>query len=498
MAALQHSKWLSDFNKERETFKFLNSDTCYCIPCEKSLCVTQKSQILQHAKGAGHKKNVDLKKRKASTSQLQLDTFCERSAKKAKMETIGEKLCKAFVSANIPPEKLNNPIFRGFLEEGFAVAMPSASSLRKTFMPRTYQGVVASIKEDLSGQPIFVSADETTDAAGRYVANIIIGKLSDPYEAPVLAQSLFLDKTNGDTITRAVDDTIRKFWNEFDRKLLKVFVTDAAAYMIKAGKSLKVFYPEMMHLTCFAHGLHRVAEIIREDCPEVNTLISSVKKVFLKAPIRIQLWKDKCELPLPPEPVLTRWTTWVKAALFYADHLEEVKDLVMQLDPEDASSIRNAQQILANPKVASDLVFLKANVAFLPPLLTKLETKGLALHKSLAIMEAAKEALQTIPGDRGSSYLAKYEAVMARNPDFEKIKAISDVLQGKDGSQLPQGVTVSGASSFKFCPGASVDVERSFSVYKSVLTDNRHRLTEENINRIMVTHCYYGNITNDE
>lgn len=58
--------------------------------------------------------------------------------------------------------------------------------------------------------------------------------------------------------------------------------TDAAAYMIAAINSLKVLFPKMLHVTCFAHGLHRLAEYVRHKFPEVNSLISAVKAVFTK------------------------------------------------------------------------------------------------------------------------------------------------------------------------------------------------------------------------
>ena len=60
---------------------------------------------------------------------------------------------------------------------------------------------------------------------------------------------------------------------------------DAAAYMIAAGGALKTLYPNMLHLTCFAHGLHRLAEFIRLEFPEFNSLISSTKHVFVKVRI---------------------------------------------------------------------------------------------------------------------------------------------------------------------------------------------------------------------
>jgi len=72
--------------------------------------------------------------------------------------------------------------------------------------------------------------------------------------------------------------------------------------MVKAGSTIRVLYPKIIYITCLTHALHRVAEQIHSDFPLVDKLISSVKKVFLKCPARIQIFKDEApELSLPPK-----------------------------------------------------------------------------------------------------------------------------------------------------------------------------------------------------
>ena len=52
---------------------------------------------------------------------------------------------------------------------------------------------------------------------------------------------------------------------------------------------------------------------MREMFPLVNALISQVKKVFEKAMARIAKFKEaQPNLRLPPEPVVTRWGTWLQ------------------------------------------------------------------------------------------------------------------------------------------------------------------------------------------
>lgn len=59
-------------------------------------------------------------------------------------------------------------------------------------------------------------------------------------------------------------------------------VTDAAAYMLSSMRSMQTLFPKMLHVTCFAHGLHRLAEFIRGEFEIVNKLIAKVKAVFVK------------------------------------------------------------------------------------------------------------------------------------------------------------------------------------------------------------------------
>ena len=82
----------------------------------------------------------------------------------------------------------------------------------------------------------------------------------------------------------------------------------------------------MNHVTCVCHGLSRVAEEIRDRFPDVDQLIAQTKKVFLKAPSRVVRYREMCGLPLPPEPVLTRWGTWLSQKIIFSrKHLSLIK-----------------------------------------------------------------------------------------------------------------------------------------------------------------------------
>jgi hypothetical protein len=62
-------------------------------------------------------------------------------------------------------------------------------------------------------------------------------------------------------------------------------------------------------------------------------------------------------------------------------------------------------------------------------------------------------------------------------------QTISDVLSSKTDT-LPANISVSNIMGYMYAPITSVDVERSFSVYKSLFRSNRHRLNEDNIEKL--------------
>ncbi|KRY27042.1 hypothetical protein T01_642 [Trichinella spiralis] len=187
------------------------------------------------------------------------NTFVADSSSKSQFLT---DLCMAFIDAGIPLWKLENKSLRGFLEKYTKQHIPSESSLRKNYIDNNFNNVMDRIRRKVAYNKTWVSIDEMIDPVRRFVANVVIGTL----EADQLSKE------------------------------------SEKAYDMKMSFFL---FPNMLHLTCLAHGLHRIAEHVRCLYPDVDRLISNVKKLFLKAPSRVQLFKAMApEIPLPPQPYL--------------------------------------------------------------------------------------------------------------------------------------------------------------------------------------------------
>ncbi|XP_017485054.1 PREDICTED: uncharacterized protein LOC108373642, partial [Rhagoletis zephyria] len=156
--------------------------------------------------------------------------------------------------------------------------------------------------------------------------------------------------------------------------------------------------------------------------------LSCIKSIFVKAPSRRKKFKTTYpQLPLPPMPSTTRWSTWLKAAEYYNENFFEIKCLVESLSDEDNESIRIAKNLLASDTIVSDLAFIKSNFAVIHRSLEwwSLETKGLCLKNSLKEVKNVKKSLKQLDN---RAFLNKFEAVFARNVGFKDIQVIEKLL----------------------------------------------------------------------
>ncbi|XP_067008466.2 uncharacterized protein [Anabrus simplex] len=152
----------------------------------------------------------------------------------------------------------------------------------------------------------------------------------------------------------------------------------------------------MLHVTCLAHALHRVAEELCEKSSSVNSVISSVKKIFIKALSRIRAFKTMHpELPLPPEPILTRWRTWILAALYYAENHRAVEEVINTFDEAEAKAAFKMKSLMLA------LIFIKAYMSVIPEAILKLESQGMELVEVVATIQGVIREADSWPRETG-------------------------------------------------------------------------------------------------
>ena len=95
------------------------------------------------------------------------------------------------------------------------------------------------------------------------------------------------------------------------------------------------------------------------------------------------------------------------------------------------------------------------------------------------------------PGLKGEEFQLKMTKLLEKNPGITFLSKIVNILEGKE-EDMPNGLSPKDVCNLKYCPIVSVDVERSFSWYKNILSDNRRRFIEENLSKYMICHAFYA------
>ncbi|XP_025198504.1 uncharacterized protein LOC112603549 [Melanaphis sacchari] len=473
----------------------IDKSVLFCKICEIKVNSDKKFNVSQHIKSDKHIKGLARYEYQINRKQQQLLTATSNISKKS---SFNKDLCEAFISANIPLNKLENPKFKTFLEVYTKNDIPSESTLRKGYVDDIYNETMDKIRKIISDKKIWVSIDETTDVQGRYIANVIVGTLEENNAGNIfLLNSEELEKANHSTISKLFDRSMSILWPtgiQHDNVLL--FLSDAAPYMVKSGEALKSLYSKMIHVTCVVHGLHRVAEEVRSQFHVVDKVISSVKKIFRKAPSRLLVFKSEApNLPLPPEPIITRWGSWINAAIYYCENFEIIHRVIFMLDRNDAVSIKDAQDNIIKPGLKNNLTYIKSNFAKLILAIEQLQQQHIPLSDSLKIVQDIQKSFETLSGSSGKSVQNKFNQVQEKNRGLSALVKISQVLTGEETFRnldgLPEDLNCNDLTFFKYAPLTSVDVERSFSAYKTLLSNNRRSFKFENIRKHLIIQCNF-------
>ena len=156
---------------------------------------------------------------------------------------------------------------------------------------------------------------------------------------------------------------------EIKRENFSLFLTDAARYMSLAGKTLKELYPSLMQVNCVAHLLHNCAMRVRAHFKNIDEVIATIKAATIKNKDRKKDFFD-AGLQSPLDPVITRWATWLRAALYYSENLPAVRTIVNNstsagLLVSRAKNAINVEDLVPNLVKINQYRTLAANVEFL-------------------------------------------------------------------------------------------------------------------------------------
>ncbi|XP_040068526.1 uncharacterized protein LOC120841655 [Ixodes scapularis] len=159
---------------------------------------------------------------------------------------------------------------------------------------------------------------------------------------------------------------------------------------------------------------------------------------------------------------------------------------------DDSVSVRKAQDVLREDTLEGDLAYLCSNFTFLADTIKSLESAGETLARNVGLISKVQELVDDVrAGPAAVQVRSKLQSVLSKNSGFSVLKEVSKVLSGEH-SRVPEGVEALNISKHKYAPLTSVDVERSFSAYKLVLSDKRQKFEPKNLEMVLVFYCFHN------
>ena len=314
------------------------------VKCDKKFFVES------HRKSKQHQRKLETKSKSQSKQTfLQLDQV-----------NFKEQVVSSFLAADIPLHQLNHPSLKSLFTT-MGKALSSETCVAKLAFQKE------QIQELLRDKNFFFIVDEAEIAKQKYIS-VLVDSLDAPNQT-FLVDCHPLDSgsnVNSSIILHTVDDILRQL--EIKRENFSLFLTDAAWYMSLAGKTLKELYPSLMHVTCVAHLLHNCAMRVRAHFKSIDEIIATIKAATIKNKDRKKDFHDAGP-PSPPDPVITRWATWLRAALYYS-YIPAVRTIVNNwtsagLLVSRAKDAINVEDLVPDMVKINQYWTLAANVEFL-------------------------------------------------------------------------------------------------------------------------------------
>lgn len=155
-----------------------------------------------------------------------------------------------------------------------------------------------------------------------------------------------LENANAKECYRAICDLLTKYAIHFDNVI--ALCTDSARYMTLCAETLKVPIPDFIHVQCWAYKLNLVASIWSSELSQLNKCVAHAKMAYLNTRKRKHRYLSFLKSKYPneekkavlfPSPVMTRWNSWFKSALYVGEYLPDLVDFFKTMDEDSSAQI---------------------------------------------------------------------------------------------------------------------------------------------------------------
>lgn len=114
------------------------------------------------------------------------------------------------------------------------------------------------------------------------------------------------------------------------------------------------------------------------------------------------------------------------------------------------------------------------------------------MAKNIATVLEAKHKLEEADGEVAKLILEKCNRVFSKNNGWVELQKINSIHNGTALNINVEQYNLNDLVYMKYAPITSVDVERSFSMYKNILAPNRMSFNESNLAKYMVVNSFFN------
>ena len=449
----KEQKAIQRINEFKNEFKLSANKTLFCNFCSEEVNPDRKSTVENHLKS---KKHV-----RAKMNTVHPDNE-QQFFGGVKSEFL-YKLISAFTSTDMPIKKARNKEMKELFEY-MKFPLPCESTLRNYITEKYAIDIQKKVKNYFKNDEIFILCDESSIKKGKYF-NIFAGKIKEPSIIYLLEVHPLDTNPSSELCLTKLFLTLEKY--NIKHEQVKLFLSDAASYMVTMGNMMKKVIPDLFHVFCLAHLIHNCAVNLKSFYTKTDNLIKTMKRITIKNSNNQILFDEIGPLP---QVIVTRWNSWLKAAIFYSEKLIEIRNLSHKIDNTGIQS-DNAIKALYADGLVEELIEIKRCYENLTSIMENFEDDKYNL-------ESAYEAINSLEFIKDPVKIKPYLEKRLDKNDARKIIN----LQNKNISPLLY-------SNLLNCPGTTIVVERSFSMLKNMLRDDRN-FSDKNVNAYFLS--YYN------
>ena len=356
------------------------------------------------------------------------------------------RVTKAFLQSDIPLHKLKSEPLKN-LFNSIGKPLPSESKSRSC-VDSIFDSQIIEIQKIIDQQPIFLVVDES-DVSGQKYVNVLVDLVAKPGVTYLVDCLPINSSPNTAMICTVIDDSLKIL--NVNRENFLLLISDAARYMVSAANTMKMLYPNLHNITCITHMLHNCALKIRSYYPEIDNLIACVKATTIKNRSRKECFKS---IGVPPQPIVTRWGSWLSATDYYLKNLPKVAEIVNSFE-DDGLLVKRAKEALSRTNLKQSLVEVSSYNCIIK-LIENSESTDFSI-------ESAMNLLNELKFEKDPCNIKYYiDSRIESNGINEIINMEKESVSPQLYGQLLQ------------CQATSASVERSFSILNKLLAKDRN------------------------